>query len=110
MPEQGSRKEEEESCKQKHQGAKQSYTYKTSLESQALGDKALECHISSRGQKYQQLWFRLKYGAQRINVYVKARATECKKLLGKQGVWMKWDLPERKVIWAELWRKDQFRI
>ena len=23
---------------------------------------------------------------------------------------MKWDLPEQELIWAELWRKDQFRI
>ena len=31
----------------------------------------------------------------------KARSTE----LGK-----KWDLPERELTWAELWRKDQFSI
>ena len=36
----------------------------------------------------------------------KARLTE----LRKQEAWMKWDLPERKLTWAELWRKDQFRI
>ena len=36
----------------------------------------------------------------------KAKSTE----LGKQGAWMKWDLPERELIWAELWRKDQLRI
>ena len=36
----------------------------------------------------------------------KARPTE----LGKQGAWIKWDLPELELTWAELWRKDQFRI
>ena len=36
----------------------------------------------------------------------KARSTE----LEKQGAWMKWDLPERELKWAELWRKDQFRL
>lgn len=113
LPEQGSRKGQEESGKQNHQWAKNRvcYTYETSLETQAQSDKVLECHISSRGQKYQQLWLRLKYGAQRINVFFIARVTECKKLLGKQlGVWMKWDLPERMLIWTELWRKSQFRI
>lgn len=36
----------------------------------------------------------------------KARAIE----LGKQGVWIKWNMWERELTWAELWRKDQFRI
>ena len=36
----------------------------------------------------------------------KARSTE----LGKQGVWMKWDLLERELTWGEQWRKDQSRI
>lgn len=81
LPQQGSRKGQEESGKQNHQWAKKRvcYTYETSLETQAQSDKALECHISSKGQKYQQLWLRLKYGAQRINVFFKARVTECKK-------------------------------
>ena len=36
----------------------------------------------------------------------KARSTA----LGKQGAWMKWDIPERELTFTELWRKDQFRI
>ena len=36
----------------------------------------------------------------------KARST----VHGKQGAWMKWDLPERKLTWTELRTKDQFRI
>ena len=35
----------------------------------------------------------------------KARSSE----LGKQWTWIKLDLPERELTWAELWRKDQFR-
>ncbi|XP_057673103.1 uncharacterized protein LOC130904394 [Corythoichthys intestinalis] len=36
----------------------------------------------------------------------RARAVE----LGLQGAWTKWDLPERKITWAELWRLEPFRI
>ena len=30
--------------------------------------------------------------------------------LGKHGAWMQWELPRRDMSWAEMWRKDQFRI
>ncbi|XP_078322870.1 uncharacterized protein LOC144622162 [Crassostrea virginica] len=30
--------------------------------------------------------------------------------LGQQGAWTKWDLPSRKVTWAELWRLEPIRI
>ncbi|VDI43607.1 switch-associated protein 70 [Mytilus galloprovincialis] len=30
--------------------------------------------------------------------------------LSRQGAWMKWNLPERKITWAELWRMEPFRI
>ncbi|XP_033725208.1 uncharacterized protein LOC117315172 [Pecten maximus] len=36
----------------------------------------------------------------------RAKAVE----LGKQGKWLKWELPERRLSWSELWRKDQYRI
>ena len=36
----------------------------------------------------------------------RSRAVE----LGSQGVWTSWDLPQRKVTWAELWRLEPFRI
>ena len=36
----------------------------------------------------------------------RARAAE----LGKQGAWMQWELPRRDMSWAEMLRKDQFRI
>ncbi|XP_038549725.1 uncharacterized protein LOC119883236 [Micropterus salmoides] len=35
-----------------------------------------------------------------------ARAIE----LGPQGAWTKWDLPERKISWANLWKLEPFRI
>ena len=86
-----------------------SYTYETSLETQAPGDREWECHISSSGQKLQQ-----QGGGTMVQTEVpckdedqqKARSTE----LGKQGAWMKWGLPERKFTWAKLWRKDQLGI
>lgn len=64
--EQGSRQGQEESGQQKHQWTKQRLcvTYKISLETQDLQDKAWDCHISSSGLKYQQqrgaLWIRQK--------------------------------------------------
>ncbi|CAC5364749.1 unnamed protein product [Mytilus coruscus] len=36
----------------------------------------------------------------------RAKAVE----LSRQGAWMKWNLPERKITWAELWRMEPFRI
>ncbi|XP_015240280.1 PREDICTED: uncharacterized protein LOC107091067 [Cyprinodon variegatus] len=30
--------------------------------------------------------------------------------LSSQGAWTKWDLPKRKITWAELWRLEPFRI
>ncbi|CAC5398520.1 unnamed protein product [Mytilus coruscus] len=30
--------------------------------------------------------------------------------LSRQGSWMKWNLPERKITWAELWMMEPFRI
>ena len=30
--------------------------------------------------------------------------------LSKQGAWTKWNLPERKVSWTELWRMEPVRI
>ena len=30
--------------------------------------------------------------------------------LGQQEAWTKWDLPSRKVTWAELWRLEPIRI
>lgn len=67
------KQEQEESGQQKHQWTKQRVcsTYEESLESQALGTKARECHIFSTSKKHQQhaqreaLWFRLKKGAYR---------------------------------------------
>ena len=38
----------------------------------------------------------------------KARPTELGKRGGGGGT--KWDLPERELTWAELWREDQLRI
>ncbi|CAC5386778.1 unnamed protein product [Mytilus coruscus] len=35
----------------------------------------------------------------------RAKAVE----LSRQGAWMKWNLPERKITWAELWM-EPFRI
>lgn len=64
------KQEQEESGQQTHQWTKQRVccTYEESLESQALGTKARECHIfsSTCSKKHQQhaqreaLWFRLK--------------------------------------------------
>ncbi len=31
-------------------------------------------------------------------------------VLASQGAWTKWDLPERKITWADLWRLEPFRI
>ncbi|XP_071145228.1 uncharacterized protein [Mytilus edulis] len=36
----------------------------------------------------------------------RAKAVE----LSRQGAWMKWNLPGRKITWAELWRMEPFRI
>ncbi|XP_032371806.1 uncharacterized protein LOC116689383 [Etheostoma spectabile] len=36
----------------------------------------------------------------------RSRAVE----LASQGAWTRWDLPERKVTWADLWRLEPFRI
>ena len=36
----------------------------------------------------------------------KARAVE----LGQQGAWTRWNVPERKITWAELWRMEPLRI
>ncbi|XP_021349432.1 uncharacterized protein LOC110466448 [Mizuhopecten yessoensis] len=30
--------------------------------------------------------------------------------LSKQGAWTRWNLPERKMTWAEIWRMEPFRI
>lgn len=30
--------------------------------------------------------------------------------LGSQGVWTRWDLPKRKVTWADLWRLEPYWI
>ncbi len=30
--------------------------------------------------------------------------------LGFQGAWTRWDLPKRKLTWADLWRLEPFRI
>ena len=30
--------------------------------------------------------------------------------LGSQGAWTRWDLPKRKITWANLWRLEPFRI
>ena len=41
----------------------------------------------------------------------RGRSKESKVIrIGKQWTWIKLDLPERELTWAELWRKDQFRI
>ena len=29
---------------------------------------------------------------------------------GSQGAWTRWDLPKRKITWADLWRLEPFRI
>ena len=42
---------------------------------------------------------------QRTEDQRKAKATD----VGKQEAWMKWDLPEQELKWAELLRKDKFR-
>lgn len=43
---------------------------------------------------------------QQVEEARKAKAIE----LAIQGTWSKWDLPKRKISWAELWRPQPFRI
>ena len=30
--------------------------------------------------------------------------------LGKQGAWTRWELPQRRIEWSDLWKMDQFRV
>ena len=30
--------------------------------------------------------------------------------LGKQGAWTRWELPQRRIAWSDLWKVDQFRV
>ena len=30
--------------------------------------------------------------------------------LGKQGLWTRWELPQRRIAWSDLWKMDQLRV
>ncbi|CAC5405498.1 unnamed protein product [Mytilus coruscus] len=49
-----------------------------------------------------------KYSSSQRHIEEQRRAKAVE--LSRQGAWMKWNLPERKTTWAELWRIEPFRI
>lgn len=84
--------------RKKHQWTKERLcvTYETLLVTQALDDKAYECHNSSSAtERHTMVQAEVKHTEEDQR---KARATEH----GKQKTWMKWGLPQRKLTWKEL--------
>ena len=45
-----------------------------------------------------------------VRRYVEAARISRAVELGKQGAWTRWELPQRKIAWSDLWQMDQFRV
>ncbi|XP_078583820.1 uncharacterized protein LOC144866333 [Branchiostoma floridae x Branchiostoma japonicum] len=68
------------------------------------------------GASRYQLWEKANPRERRALIQSEVRREEDEKRLAKavglgvQGAWCKWELPQRKVTWSELWRLEPYRI